>query len=115
MSGSTYSTNLLVPSTSFTLTGNNPKSFTTAGGSGKTLTLAFCPDCGVYMYSTGETYAGIHVVKAGTLDDTKLLDGMKPFGEIQLRTKVGWVPRLAEQGFEGNPGEEEETGKGEGA
>ncbi|KAH7357013.1 hypothetical protein BKA65DRAFT_548395 [Rhexocercosporidium sp. MPI-PUGE-AT-0058] len=54
-SGSTYTTNLLVPSISFTfLSGSsNAKSFSTLHPSGMALTLHFCEKCGTRMFKEG--------------------------------------------------------------
>lgn len=43
----------------------------------------------------------VTIVKAGTLDDVELLNGMAPGMEIHTEVKVRWMPKLAEVAKEG--------------
>lgn len=37
---------------------------------------------------------GVHVVKAGTLDDVKGLEEARPLAELFVGRRVGWVPGI---------------------
>ncbi|EON66966.1 hypothetical protein W97_06082 [Coniosporium apollinis CBS 100218] len=93
LSGSAFSTNILLPRSSFHLTSGTPKTISRPGDSGLDVTLNFCPECGHTIFVTGEG-AGLRgsvVVKAGTLDDPELLDKLIPAEEIYTEHKVSWM------------------------
>lgn len=89
-----------MPTASFTLTSGAPKALRATGGSGKPLTLFFCGDCGVALYSDVEAMPGVTVVKAGSLDHPALLAAKRPALEIYARDRLGWLPDLAERTME---------------
>lgn len=93
LSGSAFSTNIIVPRSSFRLTPGTPKTISRPGDSGLDVTLNFCDNCGHTIFVTGESEVlrGNIVVKAGTLDDPELLDKMVPADEIYTEHKVSWV------------------------
>ncbi|KAL1956385.1 hypothetical protein VTO42DRAFT_7368 [Malbranchea cinnamomea] len=95
LSGSTYSTNLLVPFSSFDVHGT-PKTYRRKGDSGKDVTLNFCDNCGHTLFVTAETMPGLVIVKAGTVDDRNWLNSHSPSVEIYCKDKLGWLPQLAE-------------------
>lgn len=95
LSNSTFTTNLIVPNSAFSHEGT-PKTISRPGDSGKQITLNFCPDCGHTLWVEAEAMPEVTIVKAGTVDDTSLLDGMEPGKEIYLKDKVKWAPSLAQ-------------------
>jgi hypothetical protein len=61
-----------------------------------TLTLHFCENCGTKIYKEGdaETFKGIAVVQAGTLDggDGGMeLGDVKVGAELYVKDRVGWL------------------------
>lgn len=46
---------------------------------------------GTTLYSLCEALPGVHVIKAGTLDDPKGLDESKPQAELFTTQRVSWV------------------------
>ena len=48
-------------------------------------------NCGTTLYSLCETLPGVHVIKAGTLNDPKGLDESKPQAELFTTRRVSWV------------------------
>ena len=51
----------------------------------------FCPECGSPVITDAEAYPGIHIVKAGTLDDPS---SVKPRRQIFCDSKHAWMPIL---------------------
>ncbi|KAI1387670.1 Mss4-like protein [Hypoxylon trugodes] len=94
ISGSTYSTNLIVPGAGFKLLSGEPKAISKTADSGNTVTSHFCGDCGTTLWRDGPSFGENKVVKAGTLDDVKALDGLKPGFELFSDLRVGWVAEL---------------------
>lgn len=56
--------------------------YTRRGVSGKDVTYHDCSTCGTIMWVEAEAFAGVHIVKAGTVDDKDALDKMKVQQEI---------------------------------
>ncbi|OQN95899.1 hypothetical protein B0A48_17736 [Cryoendolithus antarcticus] len=108
ITGSTYSTNIVVPGSGFSITSGKPKMVPTQADSGKTISSAICADCGSTMYREGETFGDSKVIKAGTLDDASGLEGAKPDIELYAPQRVSWVAKVegAKQ-LKGMPGSEE--------
>lgn len=48
-------------------------------------------NCGTTLFSLCEALPGVHVIKAGTLDDPKGLDDSKPQAELFTTRRVNWV------------------------
>jgi len=48
-------------------------------------------NCGTTLFSLCEALLGVHVIKAGTLDDPKGLDESKPQAELFTTRRVNWV------------------------
>ncbi|KAH9220788.1 Mss4-like protein [Leptodontidium sp. 2 PMI_412] len=99
VSGSAYTTNLLVPSTLFTfLSGSSKlKSFSTLHPSGMTLTIHFCEKCGTKIYKEGsaDDFKGLFIVQAGTLDGGEGgmgLGDVEVGAELWVKDRVAWVP-----------------------
>ncbi|KAJ4386094.1 hypothetical protein N0V93_008986 [Gnomoniopsis smithogilvyi] len=75
ITGSTYSTNLVVPTATFTLTKGTPKEYHHTADSGNTVILSFCGDCGSTLWSRSATFGDTTVIKAGTLDEEEMVEG----------------------------------------
>jgi len=63
------------------LTGTD-RTYTRPADSGKPLTYHNCATCGTIMWVEGEAFAGINIVKTGTIDDKEVLDKAVPVQEI---------------------------------
>jgi hypothetical protein len=89
VTGSAFVINLWIERNLVEATGDTPKSFRLAGGSGRTHELFFCGTCGTYLWSR---YAGAPgdalFVRAGTLDDP---DAVRPDVHIFTRSKLPWL------------------------
>ncbi|KAF2272500.1 DUF636 domain protein [Westerdykella ornata] len=91
ISGSTYSTNILVPGTNFSIASGTPKQFTKKVDSGKDFTSFFCGDCGSTLWREGESFGDGKVIKVGTVDDVDALGKARPETELFARSRVEWV------------------------
>ncbi len=99
--GSAFSTIVGVPEASVTVTAGTPKSYIDHGESGKVVERQFCGDCGSPLFSLVEVAPGMTFIKAGTLDDTSLI---QPTAHFWTRSKQDWVDTGALRAFETNPG-----------
>lgn len=97
LSGSFFSANLIVPTASFQVYGT-PKTFVRKSDSGKDDTINFWDNCGHAIFVSMELYAGVAIVKAGTVDDGNWLKAKSryPAREIYCKDKMEWLPQLAE-------------------
>ncbi|CAI7664714.1 unnamed protein product [Penicillium palitans] len=77
-SGGAFTSNAVVPRTSFKVTKGTPNSYDALGNSGKINKHFFCPTCGSSIYTELEIMPDMTCVKAGTLDG----------GEADLKGKV---------------------------
>ncbi|ROT39232.1 DUF636 domain protein [Sodiomyces alkalinus F11] len=93
--GSTFSTNILVPAEGFTLTKGTPKEFAKTANSGKTITSFFCGDCGTTLWRETETYTGSKILKVGTFDHASALEDAKPLVELFTRNRPSWQTPIA--------------------
>lgn len=81
------------------MTSGSPKIFTKTADSGENINSFICGNCGSMMWRETPTYAGMKVVKAGTLDDgTAIIGAEPPQGEIFTRSRVEWVPAVDSAG-----------------
>lgn len=92
LTGSLFSTNVLIPQGDFTWSGM-PKTKSRPGDSGKNITLHFCADCGTTVFEKAASFPGIIILMGGTLDDG-LLDDMAPVEEIYVKSRVKWLPKV---------------------
>ncbi|CAG8898981.1 unnamed protein product [Penicillium egyptiacum] len=76
--GGAFTSNVVVPRTTFKLTKGTPNTYDIVGNSGKINKHFFCPTCGSGLYTELELNPDNVVVKAGTLDG----------GEANLKGKV---------------------------
>lgn len=103
ITGSAFSTNLVVAEDGFSVTKGTPKSFPKTADSGKTITSFLCGTCGSTLWRESETYAGTKIIKAGTLDSAASLEeGAKPLVELFVVNRVPWLPAVT--GTEQNQG-----------
>ncbi|KAH7135037.1 Mss4-like protein [Dendryphion nanum] len=93
-SGSIYSTNAVYPESRFKILKGSTKEYTVTADSGNKMTSHFCGDCGSTIWREGATFAGLKVLKIGTLDDPEALEGLKPNAELYAPSRVSWVPAL---------------------
>ena len=93
-SGAAFSVNVGVPKDALELTGTL-KTYVDHGDSGGEVLRRFCPDCGSPVITNANAIAGLHIVKAGTLDDPR---GLQPARQIFCASKHDWMPV-----FEGIP------------
>ncbi|KAJ9485094.1 hypothetical protein VN97_g8262 [Penicillium thymicola] len=77
-SGGAFTSNAVVPRTSFKVTKGTPNSYNAVGNSGKINKHFFCPTCGSSIYTELEIMPDMTCIKAGTLDG----------GEANLKGKV---------------------------
>lgn len=95
ISGSTYSTNLIVPGEGFEVVQGTPKEISkTADDSKNAITSYFCPDCGSTLFRKGATFGDAVIVKAGTLDDHSSLESHKPELELYAGHRPSWVGKV---------------------
>lgn len=94
ITGSTYSTNLVVPGDGFKVSSGSPKTITKKADSGNDITSAFCGDCGSTLYREGETFGSSKVIKAGILDGSSALNDAKPVIELFAPERVEWVSQV---------------------
>lgn len=94
ISGSTYSTNMIIKEDDFKVLSGNPKPISKTANSGNTITSYFCGDCGSTMWRDGPGFRGLKVIKAGTLDDVDALAKAKPTAELFTLTRVDWVNEI---------------------
>lgn len=94
ITGSTHSTNVLVPKDGFTVTKGSPKEFNKKADSGNVVTLFFCGDCGSTLWSQTPAYGETRVIKAGTLDSDEALEDAKPPLELFVKNRPSWLPTI---------------------
>lgn len=94
ITGSLFSTNLLVADDGFSVTKGTPKQFSKTADSGKAITSFFCGDCGSTLWRQSDTYAGLKIIKAGTLDGNALEDA-NPAVELFVVNRPSWLPAFA--------------------
>ncbi|KAI4719945.1 hypothetical protein E4T48_03804 [Aureobasidium sp. EXF-10727] len=93
ISGSAYSTNIVIPSASFSLLSGQPKKYSAKADSGRTVTTVFCGECGSSLWREGDmsTAEGILVVRVGVLDGEGVVDEARPKAELYVCGRAQWV------------------------
>ncbi|KAI1504742.1 Mss4-like protein [Biscogniauxia marginata] len=91
VTGSTYSTNLIVPDAEFRVLAGTPKRIAKIADSGHEIASHFCPDCGTTLWREGPAFPGSKIVKAGVLDDENALGELNPTVELFVSRRPGWV------------------------
>nr|POE56422.1 putative glutathione-dependent formaldehyde-activating enzyme [Quercus suber] len=94
ITGSTYSTNIIVPGDGFSVTSGTPKTFSKQADSGNSITSHFCGDCGSTLFREGATFGPSKVIKVGIMDDVSALADAKPAVELFAPERVGWVSKV---------------------
>jgi len=91
ITGSTYSTNIIVPGDGFEVLSGSPKTWSKKADSGNEITSHFCGECGSTLWRDGETFGPSKVVKVGVMDDPKAIEDAKPGIELYVPERISWV------------------------
>ncbi|KAI2628172.1 Mss4-like protein [Xylaria nigripes] len=93
-SGSTYSTNFVVPETNFKVLSGTAKTFSKAADSGKVITSNFCGDCGSTLWRQTPALKSSVILKVGMLDDVAVIENAKPTIELYAVRRPNWVASI---------------------
>ena len=108
ITGSTYSTNIIVPGDGFEVLSGKPKQFAKKADSGNTITSHFCGECGSTLWRDGETFGPNKVVKVGVMDDQNAVEDAKPGIELFAPERISWVAEVkGSSQLKGMPGSAE--------
>ncbi|KPI34467.1 uncharacterized protein AB675_4057 [Cyphellophora attinorum] len=99
ISGGLYSHNIVVPVSAFNITSGKStlKEISKTADSGKSITSAFCTDCGTTVFRYGDSFGGpdgMRIIKAGVLDDVDVLNNTKPGAELYASERISWVQKV---------------------
>ncbi|KAI8626413.1 Mss4-like protein [Xylariaceae sp. FL1651] len=94
ITGSTYSTNIIVAGPGFKVLSGTPKTISKTADSGNEITSHFCGDCGSTIWRDGPSFGDNKCIKVGTLDDADALDKAKPGVELYTTERVSWVAEV---------------------
>ncbi|KIW30702.1 uncharacterized protein PV07_02410 [Cladophialophora immunda] len=100
VSGSVFTTNIVVPEGNFKITTGTPKTYATTQDSGMTLTYSFCANCGCVINKVGdaEGFRGVVLIVAGSLDDASGVETAEPGVEFYVSRRASWLPALDGKG-----------------
>lgn len=98
ITGSTYSTNIIVPGDGLSVTKGKPKEISVKADSGNQITSYFCGDCGSTLWRQGATFGDNRVIKVGIMDDTNALEQAQPAVELYVPDRVSWVSAVGGAG-----------------
>ncbi|TDZ20991.1 hypothetical protein Cob_v005836 [Colletotrichum orbiculare MAFF 240422] len=90
-SGSAFTSNAVVPRTSFKVTQGETKFYDITGDSGKNNRHFFCPNCGSSLYTALDVMPDVYCVKAGGIDDGKAALEGKVAVEFYCKDRVGYL------------------------
>lgn len=108
ITGSAYSTNLVIPSEGFEVTSGKPKSWAKKADSGETINTFFCGDCGTTMWRETPTFGDNKAFKVGVLDTLGGFNDAKPDLELYAPQRASWLqPVAGAKQLKGMPGSEE--------
>jgi len=108
ITGSSYSTNIVIPSEGFEVTSGKPKSWTKKADSGESIETFFCGDCGTTMWRETPTFGPNKAFKVGVLDTLQGFNDAKPDLELYAPQRASWVqPVAGAKQLKGMPGSEE--------
>ncbi|MCJ1310403.1 hypothetical protein MMC25_004067 [Agyrium rufum] len=93
ITGSTYSTNVIIPGPAFSLVSGSPSQFKKTADSGKEITSHFCSKCGSTLWRDGASFGDAKVVKVGVMDDKSIVDAAKPAAELFSGGRINWVAK----------------------
>lgn len=89
--GGAFTSNAVVPRTSFSVTKGSPKTWDVRGDSGKVNKHFFCGNCGSGLYTELEVMPDMTCVKAGSLDGGAASLGNKIGVEFYTKDRVGYL------------------------
>ena len=92
MTSSAFSTNVVIPASTYTLHGS-PKHYTFVRGEEKH-TTSFCGDCGTTVSKIVEgleKFKDLVIVEAGTLNEGEGFESMKMDTELYVKSRAEWV------------------------
>nr|POE94692.1 hypothetical protein CFP56_16929 [Quercus suber] len=89
--GSNGSVNSFVPNDKFKRLSGTAKTWTRKGISGKDVEYTFCSNCCTLISVDAESMAGMTIVKPGTIDDSSVMESLKPGLEIFTKERISWV------------------------
>ncbi|GIZ42194.1 hypothetical protein CBER1_02574 [Cercospora berteroae] len=95
ITGSTYSTNIVVPGVE--VTKGSTKKWTKTADSGNPITSHICAECGTTLYREGPTFGDAKVIKVGVLDGNAL-EQATPGVELYTKDRVSWVSAVSGAG-----------------
>jgi hypothetical protein len=87
--GGPFSTVVLVPSASLSVTKGEPRAYTLTAESGSDVTREFCGTCGSPLFSRLDANPAFGVIKAATLDDPSWI---QPAMHIWTDSAQPWAP-----------------------
>jgi len=94
ITGSTFSTNFMIPADQFHVDAGQVKQYTKQADSGNTMVSFLCGDCGTTLWRESTKYPGVKVLKAGVLDG-EVLSAEEPDKELFAPRRVKWVPQIS--------------------
>jgi hypothetical protein len=93
ITGSTFSTNLLIPNDYFKVLAGTPKQYTKTADSGNKITSFFCDNCGSTLFRKSDGMSDSFIVRAGPFDLGVINDG-KPDAELWVKNRSHWMPEI---------------------
>jgi len=97
VTGSAYTSNILVPRNAFTITAGEPKKYTfTQTESSIKFTIQFCGNCSsvVGKSSDHNSFKNVFIVTAGSVDGDASLESGKPDAELWSVHRASWLSGL---------------------
>jgi hypothetical protein len=103
LTGSVYSTNLLVPINNVSVDKGQPKIYSKPADGGATITSYFCGDCGSTIYRVTPTFKDMAIVKAGMFSEFprsqqegkwNVWEAARPKLEIFTSRQVDWIEKF---------------------
>jgi hypothetical protein len=88
ITGSAFNIGIRFARANFSLARGEVRRYKKQADSGRTITRAFCPDCGSPLFTESALHPDLVVVKSGTLDDPTIV---KPSFAIFGQKKVDWA------------------------
>ncbi|KAJ5921072.1 hypothetical protein N7466_009398 [Penicillium verhagenii] len=96
ITGSTYTTNFIIPETNFSKISGILRKCTAKHENGMDLTVNFCENCGTTIFKTASAkdFAGVIILAAGTVDQGQGVEKAKPERELWVKYRGNWLPPL---------------------
>jgi hypothetical protein len=88
VSGSAFGVSVPVEAAGFAIVKGEPRGYTSAGESGRSVTRFFCPDCGSPLFTVPPLHPETRFLKAGSLDDPS---AVRPARQSWTRSRVSWA------------------------